>query len=61
VLHTEKDGLIDISHAERNHAWAASSHKRRVRFERGDHNSILAWNRAEHFAEIEAFVEGLSD
>jgi hypothetical protein len=37
---------------------AEGSHKRLVRFARGDHNSILAWNRAEYFAEIEAFVKG---
>lgn len=28
ILHTERDGPIDISHAERNLKWAASSHKR---------------------------------
>ena len=25
ILHTENDGLIDISHAERNHQWAGST------------------------------------
>ena len=28
VMHTENDGLIDISHAERNYKWAGSTQKR---------------------------------
>ncbi|MGE3777301.1 MAG: alpha/beta hydrolase [Pirellulaceae bacterium] len=59
VLHAERDRLIDISHAERNLAWAGSRQKRLVRFPYGDHNSILAWNRAAYFAEVAAFVQGL--
>lgn len=44
VMHTENDGLIDTSHAERNHKWAASTQKRLLRFPKGNHNSIMAWN-----------------
>jgi len=32
ILHTENDGMIDISHAERNYQWAGSTQKRLVRF-----------------------------
>jgi len=60
VMHTEHDGLIDISHAERNLNWAAGPKKRLVRFSQGDHNSIMAWNRDEYFEAIGAFVEGLN-
>jgi len=61
ILHTERDGLIDISHAERNLEWAASSQKRLVRFEMGDHNSIMAWNRDEYFTAVREFVETISN
>ncbi len=56
LMHTEHDGLIDISHAERNLAWAASSQKRLLRFARGDHNSIMAWNGDAYFGAIREFV-----
>ncbi len=59
IMHTEQDGLIDISHAERNLQWAATSQKRLVRFARGDHNSIMAWNYDAYFAAIGNFVAGL--
>jgi pimeloyl-ACP methyl ester carboxylesterase len=56
VMHTENDGLVDISHAERNYSWAASPQKRLVRFPFGDHNSILGRNQAEYFAALRSFV-----
>ena len=59
IMHTEEDGLIDISHAERNLAWAASSRKRLLRFSRGNHNSIMAWNYDAYFAAIGAFVDSM--
>jgi hypothetical protein len=59
TMHTEHDGLVDVSHAERNHKWAASPQKRLVRFSSGDHNSIMAWNREEYFEAIRAFGASL--
>src|SRR5262249_47897982 len=56
LLHTEADGIIDISHAERNHAWAAGHAKRLVRFPLGNHNTIYALNRSEYLAAIRNFV-----
>ncbi len=59
TLHTEHDGLVDISHAERLHQWAATSRKRLLRFPHGDHNSICAVNQAEYFQAVAGFVEQL--
>lgn len=60
VLHTEYDGLVDISQAERNFKWATSSQKRLVRFPTGDHNSILERNRAEYSQALRSFVKLIS-
>ena len=57
VMHTENDGLVDISHAERNYKWAASPQKRLLRFPMGDHNSILERNREEYFYALRSFVK----
>jgi len=59
ILHTKQDGLIDISHAEQNLKWAASPQKKLVRFAKGDHNSIMAWNREEYFTAISDFIQRL--
>ena len=59
VLHTENDGLIDISHAERNHKWAGSTQKRLVRFPIGNHNTIFGANFKEYFGAVRNFVEGM--
>lgn len=56
VLHTENDGLVEISHAERNYSWSASPQKRLVRFPFGDHNSIMGRNHDEYLAAIKSFV-----
>ena len=61
ILHTERDGLIDISHAERNLEWAAGSQKRLLRFAMGDHNSIMAWNQDEYFKAVAAFVRSVQE
>ena len=45
VMHTEHDGLVDISHAERNYKWAASSQKRLLRFPLG--TTIQLWGGIE--------------
>jgi pimeloyl-ACP methyl ester carboxylesterase len=48
ILHTENDGLVDISHAERNHKWAGSRQKQLVRFLRGNHNTIFRANQRDY-------------
>ncbi len=57
VLHTENDGLLDISNAERLLKWAGGSEKRLVRFDAGNHNSILASNMIEYFEAVDEFLE----
>lgn len=57
ILHTEDDGLIDISHAERNHEWAGSAEKRFVRFPHGNHNTIFRANLNEYCEAVRSFVE----
>jgi pimeloyl-ACP methyl ester carboxylesterase len=59
VLHTENDGLIDISHAERNHRWAGSRQKRLVRFPLGNHNTIFGINMKEYLTAIGGFVNAI--
>jgi alpha-beta hydrolase superfamily lysophospholipase len=59
VLHTENDGLIDISHAERNYKWAGSTQKRLVRFPLGNHNTIFGVNVKEYSTAIRAFVNSI--
>lgn len=59
VMHARHDHLIDPSHAQRNHDWAGSEHKRLVIFERGDHNSILMQNQGAYFEELARFLDGM--
>lgn len=59
VLHAERDGLVDVSHAERNFRWAAGTNKRLIRFRSGDHNSILPANESAYFGALRDFVESL--
>jgi fermentation-respiration switch protein FrsA (DUF1100 family) len=60
ILHTENDGLIDVSHAERNYNWSSSSmQKRLVRFPKGNHNTIFRANMNQYITAVREFVEGL--
>ena len=52
VMHTRYDGLVDLSHGERNHAWAGGADKKLVVFERGDHNSIFFANQSQYLSEV---------
>jgi fermentation-respiration switch protein FrsA (DUF1100 family) len=55
ILHTRRDGLIDVSHGERLAAAAGGPVTLQV-FERGDHNSILAVNGAEYRKAVSVFL-----
>ncbi|GAB4535911.1 MAG: alpha/beta hydrolase [Haliangiales bacterium] len=59
VLHAAGDHLVDVSHAERNHAWAGSEQKTLRILPHGDHNSIEAHNRAAYWGAIAEFVAAL--
>ena len=56
VLHAEHDGLVDVSHAKRNFAWAAGSDKQLELFPRGDHNSIMGVNWDAYWASVRSFI-----
>jgi pimeloyl-ACP methyl ester carboxylesterase len=60
VLHAARDHLVDVSHAERVHAWAGSQDKELVIFPRGDHNSIQIENLTEYWAAIARFADRLA-
>lgn len=61
IMHTENDGLIDISHAERNFEWAGSKQKSLVRFPKGNHNSIFPSNKKHYIAAVTEFIDELRD
>ena len=61
TLHTENDGMIDISHAERNHKWAGSRQKRLVRFPEGNHNTIFGANEKEYLDAVGSFVRSVRE
>lgn len=59
ILHTENDGLIDISHAERIHKWARSRRKQLVRFPKGNHNTIFGVNQKDYLDAVGSFVRAI--
>lgn len=59
VLHTENDGLLDFSNAEKLHDWAGSSKKRLVGSPVGNHNSIMASNFVEYFEVVDEFLQNV--
>jgi pimeloyl-ACP methyl ester carboxylesterase len=59
ILHAEHDGLIDLSHAQRNDQWASSNQKRLVQFPNGNHNTIFQANIRAYLTAVQEFVEGL--
>jgi hypothetical protein len=61
VMHTEKDGLVDISHAERSYRWTGSTQKRLLRFPDGNHNTILGRNWNEYMAAVGGLVKTIRD
>jgi pimeloyl-ACP methyl ester carboxylesterase len=58
IMHARHDHLIDISHAERNHEWAARADRQMLVFPRGDHNSIFMANAEEYLSRLSAFLSG---
>jgi hypothetical protein len=56
VLHAERDGLIDASHARRNFGWAAGEEKELRLLPRGDHNSIFSENLAGYIEALRGFL-----
>ena len=59
IMHTEDDGVIDISHAERNYQWAGSTQKWLLRFPLGNHNTIFGTNMKEYLAAVGDFADAI--
>lgn len=55
VMHTQNDGIVDVSHAQRNHDWAGSSDKALCVFPNGDHNSIHHFNWSNYSRQLHDF------
>src|SRR5512137_1924810 len=58
LLHARHDGLVDVSHADRLAGWAGGP-VRKVVFDDGDHNSILAANQERYLDELARFLAGV--
>lgn len=56
ILHAERDHIIDISHAERNHQ-ANPNRSTLVRLPQGDHSSVMPFNAEQYFSELRAFLK----
>ncbi len=55
VLHARRDHLVNVSHGQRLHLWAASLQKRLSILPQGDHNSIFAANEQEYLRQLKLF------
>jgi pimeloyl-ACP methyl ester carboxylesterase len=60
ILHTEHDGLVDRSHAERLASWAGKRLFHFELFEAGDHNSIQLYNEAAYRELLQQFISACS-
>jgi len=58
VLHTRHDGLVDVSHGQRLHAWAAGPKQLKI-FAQGNHNDIMFVNAREYFSLVAEFIAAL--
>ena len=58
VLHSAHDGLVDVSHGQRLHAWATGRKTLKV-FPQGNHNDIMLVNAREYFHLLAAFIADL--
>lgn len=58
VMHTQNDGLVDVSHGERLHQWAAGEKQLKI-FLQGNHNDIMFVNAREYFGLLGEFVRSV--
>jgi fermentation-respiration switch protein FrsA (DUF1100 family) len=59
VMHTQNDGLVDVSHGQRLYDWASGKKKLKI-FPQGNHNDIMYVNAREYFKLLAEFISGLS-
>ena len=55
VMHTENDGLVDVSHGQRLYDWAAGRKGIKI-FPQGNHNDIMFVNAQEYFSILRDFI-----
>jgi len=58
VLHTQNDGLVDVSHGQRLYDWAVGKKSLKI-FPQGNHNDIMYVNAREYFGALAAFIGDL--
>ena len=58
VMHTQYDGLVDVSHGQRLYEWAAGKKKLKI-FPQGNHNDIMYVNGQEYFALVAEFIASI--
>lgn len=58
VMHTEHDGLVDVSHGQRLYDWAPGKKTLKI-FSQGNHNDIMFENAREYFSLLRGFIAGL--
>jgi len=58
VMHTQHDGLVDVSHGQRLYNWVPGSKKLKI-FPHGTHNDIMYVNAREYFQLLAKFVDSL--
>ena len=59
VMHTQNDGLVDVSHGRRLYDWAAGRKTLKI-FPQGNHNDIMYVNAREYFGALATFIADLS-
>jgi len=58
VMHTQHDGLVDVSHGQRLYDWAPGQKRLKI-FPQGNHNDIMYVNAREYFGLLAEFISGL--
>ena len=58
VMHTQHDGLVDISHGQRLYDWVPGRKNLKI-FPHGNHNDIMYVNAREYFQLLAKFVDSL--
>ncbi len=58
ILHTQNDGLVDVSHGQRLYDWAGGKKILKI-FPHGNHNDIMIVNAREYFSFLQQFLTSL--
>ena len=58
VMHTQNDGLVDVSHGQRLYDWASGKKTLKI-FPQGNHNDIMYVNAREYFGALATFIADL--